>query len=367
MRILQINSAKEWGGGEVHTLTLCKELIVVGHQVVLACRKESAIDKQAKKLGVKTLNLPLSSAVDLFSAYKLAQFCKRNSIDIVHAHLGRDYWIVYLTKRLYDSVTVVFSRHLLFPIKKNNFHKMLYKSVALVIAVSKGVQDVIINSGYIAKDKVPVIYNGVDLKKYQAVSSMNSFRSEIGVKKETILIGMVGQISHLKGQDIFIQSIPYILREFEHCKFIMVGADHNQDRNIIRLKELARDLNVAENIVFLGYRPDVPKIIRNLNVFISASREEAFGISIVEALASQIPVVSTRTKGAMEIVEDGVNGILVNIEDPQALARAVVEILQNPELTRQFKENGKKRVEDFFCQKVMVKKVVDIYEMALMG
>ncbi|NLY75114.1 MAG: glycosyltransferase, partial [Firmicutes bacterium] len=98
MKILQVNSAKNWGGGEVYTINLCQKLIDKGYEVALACRPGSAINQTALKNGITVLELPLTGAADFRSAWKLSRYCRKNEIDIVHVHLARDYWIARYLK-----------------------------------------------------------------------------------------------------------------------------------------------------------------------------------------------------------------------------------------------------------------------------
>ena len=364
MRILQINSAKEWGGGEAHVLALCNELTARGHQVILACRKNSKIAKQSQLNGIRTHPAPLRSAADIVSAYQLAKLCQKQGISIVHAHLGRDYWIAYFIKFFYPSVKIVFTRHLLFPLKRGYFHKRLYQSAAAIIAVSQGVKKVILDTGFVEDKVVQVIHNGISLGEFQT-EEPSFFRTEIGVKETDFLIGVVGQLSEHKGQDIFLQSVPAILKECSNAKFVLVGSEFGDGSYQAGLLKLIAEQKVQDAVILAGRRTDIPQVMKSLDVFVSASRSEAFGMVIAEAMASGVPVVATCTAGAMEIIADKVDGLLVEMENPKALATAVVEILKKDSLFRQFKEKGKEKIAAQFSQQQMIDKIQELYQKIL--
>lgn len=360
MKILHINSANAWGGGEVHVALLCKELRNNGQDIVLACRPESPIDKKFRDMQFSVLNLPLKGAADLYSSFCLANYCRTNGIQILHIHLGRDYWLAFFTKMLYKDLKVVFTRHLLFPIKKNIFHEMMYRTADMVIAVSKAVEKVIANSGFVGSDKLTTIYNGISIGKF-ANAPQGCLRHELELDTTTPIIGIIGQISPHKGQDVFIRSIPSIVKKIPNSKFIIVGDDFRQGAYVQELKALATGLGIEEHVFFIGPRPNIPEIMKDLDVFVLASRNEPFGLVVVEAMAAGIPVVATAAGGVTEIIEHGKSGFLIPIDDDGMLAESVCKILQNPELAKKHSENAILRVRSLFSIESMTEQTMKIY------
>ena len=360
MKILHINSADAWGGGEAHVALLCKALSTNGHQIVLACRKASSIDNHFRQRQLSVLNLPLTGAGDLYSAFSLANYCRKHSIAIVHAHLGRDYWLAVLAKLFYKQLKIVFTRHLLFPIKNNIFHSILYRTADAVIAVSQAVAQVIANSGFVDPTKLVTIYNGIVVEKF-ADAPQGCLRHELGFDMTTNVIGMIGQVSPHKGQDVFIRSIPAILEKCPNSKFIIVGDDFKQGQYIEHLKNLAVQLGVAEHVAFLGQRQDIPEVMKDLNVFVLASKNEPFGLVVVEAMAAGIPVVATAAGGVTEIIEHEKSGFLFAIDDDYMLAEAVTKILRNPAIVHSINQQAKSRVRLLFSIESMTEQTMAIY------
>ncbi|MDO5577048.1 MAG: glycosyltransferase family 4 protein, partial [Fibrobacter sp.] len=354
MKILQVNSAKNWGGGEAYTINLCWNLISEGQDVRLACRPNSAISQIAREKKIPVIEYPLSGAIDFLSAFRLAQYCKKNGIQIVHAHLGRDYWITRYLKSFFPSVCLVFTRHVLKRIKSPAFYKWLLKKTDKVIAVSTAVKKNLLDQIQLPSEQVVTILNGIDINRFVMACS-GSLRKELGFDNKIKLVGMVGQVSSHKGSDLFIKSASLVSKKYSDVRFVIVGDDFQNGKYIGELKALSKDLSIENEVLFLGSRQDIPEIMKDLNVLVSASKEESFGLVIVEAMAASTSVVATNTKGAMEIVVNNKTGLLVDINQPAHLADAIVSLLKDERLTENLGKAGQERAFKEFDSERMIK------------
>jgi glycosyltransferase involved in cell wall biosynthesis len=349
--LLQINSAKNWAGGEVHVFLLSKELIALGEEVTLVCRSGSEIEKRFRAEDIPVVNLPLKGAADLKSARLLARYCREHNETIVHAHLGRDYWTALLAKVFNPDIKVVLTRHILVPLKKTIFHRWIYKKVDKIIAVSKAVAATLTQ---FPVAKVTVIYNGIDLDKFTAAKP-GKLRAELGLDNTTKIVGMVGHVSSHKGHDTFLKSIPAIQEKCPDAKFVVVGDDFRDGEYISQLKKLNDDVS------FLGPRTNIPEIMKDIDVLVVASLIEAFGLVTVEAMAAGVPVVATDIGGTSEIVTNGETGILFSPNNAAELATAVITLLTNQQLAQHFINKGQAKVNAMFSLKQMAAKTLEIY------
>lgn len=359
MRILQINSAKNWGGGEAHTHLVCKGLIKRGFEVTLACRPNSAIAKVFAQEGLKTMNFGLKNALDLVSGYKMAQFCCQNNITIIHAHLGRDYWLAAWAKLFYPPVQIVFTRHVLIPLKKSIFHCWLFSQASKIIAVSKVVEETVIDSNLVGKEKIITIYNGIDIEKF-STAPVGRLRREIDADSHTKLIGIIGQVSPHKGQDVLIKCLPLILRSRNDVRCVIIGGDFRNGTYIDQLKKLATDLGVDERVDFLGQRNDIHELLKDIDVFVLASQMEPFGLVVAEAMAAAVPVVATRFGGAAELVEDGITGLLVSYGDVEAMTSAIINLLDD-NLRESIIKEASAKVKTMCSQEKMISDLIKVY------
>jgi glycosyltransferase involved in cell wall biosynthesis len=176
--------------------------------------------------------------------------------------------------------------------------------------------------------KIAVVYNGINVEKFAAAPA-GTLRQELGLAATTKVVGMVGRVNPSKGHLTFFQSIPMILAQNPDTVFIVAGGG-----DIEELKKINSD------VYFLGERSDIPKIMKDLDVFVMASRNEPFGLVTVEAMASGTPVVAANSGGTAEIIVDGVNGLLFPPEDPARLAQAVIKVLTDNKLAGKLKAGG---------------------------
>ncbi|CUH94501.1 hypothetical protein P22_0567 [Propionispora sp. 2/2-37] len=340
IRVLQMNSMKIWGGGEVHVLLLCRHLMSLGDDVVLVCRSGSAIDQKAREDHIPVFNLPLKGAIDIKSAWAIANYCKENSIGIIHAHNGRDYWLASLAKFFYPRVKIVITRHILSPLKDSILHRWLYKKIDQVIAVSHIVGNRI---SVFPPEKITVIHNGIDIDKFSEAET-GTLRRELNLPAATKIVGMVGRVHPSKGHETFLQSIPEILSKHPNTVFVVVGGGEY----ISQLKEMNRDVH------FLGKRSDIPEVMKDLDVFVMASQNEPFGLVTVEAMAAGTPVVATNTGGTAEIILDDKSGLLIPPETPAKLSEAVAKILNDGKLATKLKEGGIERAKQYNINNMVV-------------
>lgn len=325
IKIMQMNSMNIWRGGEESVFLLCRELMSLNVRLVLACRSASPIDQRARTAKIPVINLPLRNAVDLESAWSLANYCRENSIDIIHAHNGRDYWLASLAKAFYPNVKVVITRHILAPLKKTLLHRWLYKKIDQAVAVSQAVKH---SLTVFPPGKVAVVYDGIDIQKYFAASP-GVLRKELKIAADTKIVGMVGQIHASKGHLTFIQSIPEILAVHPNTVFIVVGGGDSSELQ-----------KINSEVRFLGKRSNIPEIMKDMDIFVMASRNEPFGLVTIEAMSAGIPVVGSNSGGTAEIITDGESGLLVEPDDASKLAQAVIRILTDEKLATKLKEGG---------------------------
>jgi glycosyltransferase involved in cell wall biosynthesis len=360
MKILHINSSDNWGGGEVYTINLCNKLRVKGHEITLACRQDSAIKKIASGNNLNVLELHLYGAIDIISAFNLYRYCKKKSIDIIHAHLARDYWIAGYVKFFFPEIHIVFTRHLLKPIQPTFFHERLFKKVDMIIAVTDAVNNSLATQNLFPADRIITIYNGIDTSLFASAKS-GILRKELALDRNVKLVGMVGQISVHKGSSLFINSAAIVCQQYPDAIFIIVGDDFKNGKYIDELKQLSVRLGIADKVMFLGMRTDVPAIMKDLDIFVLASRNEPFGLVLTEAMAAGTPVIATNAGGAAEIVIDNKTGILVDVNKKASLPDAIISLLKDEKTAQALAKSGQKRAFEKFDLGRMVDEIISVY------
>jgi glycosyltransferase involved in cell wall biosynthesis len=174
---------------------------------------------------------------------------------------------------------------------------------------------------------------------------------------------MVANLRQAKGYEYFVQSARAVVDVIPESYFLAVG--ETAEAMLARLQDLVRQLKLDARVSFLGFRKDIPGILRDLDVFVLTSTSEGLSISTIEAMAAGKPVVVTRSGGPEEIVEDGITGYLVPPADAGALAARVCEILRNPEFGRCLGSRAQAAVAGKFSLQGMVEQYESLYQRCL--
>ena len=220
--------------------------------------------------------------------------------------------------------------------------------------------------GSSAWDKSVTILNAVDLEAFNPQVSDELFRRQLGVPPDGVVVGMVGRIGLGKGHVHFIDAAIRLLRGGTKAQFVIVG-DAQIPEESARLELLHRQVKeaqVEDRIRFLGFRHDMPQVMRGLDILVLASDAEPCGRVLFEAMASGRAIVATDSGGTPEIVRDGSEGLLVPPRDPDALAAAIRKVVEEPAFRQRLGQAGAHRARQEFSVGRYVTRVMDVYEAA---
>jgi glycosyltransferase involved in cell wall biosynthesis len=331
LKILQISSAQSLGGGERHLADLANGLAGRGHEVYVALRPNSPLIHELKGLLSENITiLPLRNSLDAQSARDLSRLVHRNGIQIVHAHMARDYPLAAYAARRNPGTRLIVTRHVLFPL--NRLHRITLSRAARIIAVSRAVAAQLQADAIVPADKISVVLNGIDTARFvsaKATSNRSQFLDSWQLPGEGLLVGTIGELSPLKGQEEFLRAAAIVLKQFPNTHFIIAGIDHSgEGKQRKSIEQSIQDLNLSAHVSLVGWVADLADLYCALDVFASASHTESFGLAIAEAMASGTAVVATETEGACELIKADETGLLVPIGNVDKLAEAILLLLK---------------------------------------
>lgn len=331
MKILQLNSARNTGGGERHLVDLTTALAARGHEVHLACASCSPLIETFTNLKIPFLEIPLRHALDVKSAWRLRRFIDEENFEIVHAHLARDYPLATLAVLGNNQAKLILTRHLTLPLKP--FHRLTFRRSSRIIAVSHAVARSL--QPLAAKDKIKVIHNGINTARFNRESATkNDLRSSFAPRADFVF-GFVGELRPHKGVEDFLRAAAIIVNDFPAACFLICGADPTPaQKHFHQIVTLIEKLNLASHVHLIGWLEQTETFYHAIDAFVSPSRVEPFGLVIIEAMASRLPVIATRTDGAREIIENQVSGLLVDISDVEDLAAKMRLLITDTDLCR---------------------------------
>lgn len=226
-----------------------------------------------------------------------------------------------------------------------------------LIAVSKAIEHKLVDEERI-QAPVRLIYNGVDLSRYDHQAPCCTLPEEYGLEPGSAIVGVVARLEPEKGHPTLLEAWPAVLRAAPHTYLLIVGEGSRREA----LEAQARDLGIARRVVFTGRRDDIPAVTAALDVAVLPSYREAQGLTILEAMALSRPVVASNVGGIPEMITDGVTGLLVPPHDADALAQAIVRLLLDHPYADTLARAGHDMVHDRFCIELMVSAVQTIYD-----
>lgn len=229
-----------------------------------------------------------------------------------------------------------------------------------VVAVCESARQAEIKHTRVSPDKVIIIYNAINTTAFSATNpqAVAQIRHTFSISEDTLLVGAVGRLHPQKGLSDLLVAIAQVRAQVSPIRLLLVGDGELRSE----LEAQARLLGLSDIVTFAGIRMDVPEILAALYVFAFPSLWEGLPLAVLEAMAAGLPVVATRVGGIPEVVEDGVTGLLVPPRAPEALAEAIIALLQDRERAGAMGQAGRARVERYFSVERMVQETEALYE-----
>lgn len=294
-------------------------------------------------------------------SYKLARLIRKEQVDIVHVNtLIRTGLEAIFAARLTNTPSIC---HLRSTCEWSRLERKVAFMVSKFICLTNDAMK--IYAKYTDKDKLVMVYNGIDLKKNSPGHDLKDVKVELGISPGSKVVGLVGRIADGKGQDIFLKAAKLVVSKCPETKFLIVGDVLTEDQKKFKngLFALSDELGIAGNVIFTGWRQDALDVIANMDILVQASTwfPEGFGRTCVEAMALEVPLVVTNIPGPSEIVVNDETGFVVPPGDVEGMADAILTLLTNKPLSDKFAKNGRKRAEELFDLNKTVKQIENVY------
>ncbi len=361
LRVLHVDTASTWRGGEAQVLLLSQGLQSRGHQVGIVAQPGSLLAERARGAGLVVYPLRMRGEGDLWALLKLSRLISGFKPHILHLHTSHAHTLGLLAAMLSPGPKLVVSRRVDFHLRRTPFKGFKYGSgVKRYLAVSRRIRDVLIEDG-VEPQRVEVVYSGLDLAHLQ-IGDGDRWRRKLSIGPDGFLVGNVASLAPHKAQTYLLQAAQEVLSKFPKVRFVLVGEGELAGE----LRREIRDLNLEGKVILTGFQRDMASLYAALDLFVLSSYLEGLCTSLLEAMFYGVPLVATRTGGIPEIVEDGVNGWLVPPRDAEALARAIKRLLIDRELAQRFSTQGKIMVRKFGIQET-VRKTEEVYQKVLKG
>jgi glycosyltransferase involved in cell wall biosynthesis len=327
---------------------------------VVCLRERGVLADELESAGVPVDVIPLRSRLSPTGVFRLAAHMRKHEIDIVHSHMYRSNVPATFAARLAGTPVVVCQVHNVDTWESRRQRAMdrfLCRWRDAIIGVSERVRGDVLRNLRVPPDMARVVYNGVDIARFQDRSGRDATRAELGLAAETVVIVYHGRLVEQKNPDALLRVAERIAATRHDVLLLVVGDGPCR----ARMESEAREKGFAGAVRFLGRRDDIPRLLAASDIAVLPSFKEGFSNALIEALAAGLPVVATDVGGNAEAVETGRSGHIVPSGDMDALLEAVARLTDDADTRRRMGLEAAQRAE-FFSLDKMVHNVEGLYE-----
>lgn len=367
MKVCHLISGDLWAGPEVQVHALLVSLATVPYLDISAIiLNEGRLSENLRKaeLDVKVIEESKHSFFGLLSL--ISKKLKGKEIDILHTHRYKENVLGGLLKRKCKVKHLVQTVHgidepfkgikrlkvELYTKLNNYFTKNYFDKV---LTVSFDIQKKL--SRMIARDKLITIHNAINTSRLRVERPASEVKAEFKISKDAPIIGSVGRMVPIKGYDVFLETAKLILEVNPEIQFILAGDGPLKSE----LEESATNMGLESAVKFIGFRNDILDIINCFDIFVLSSYHEGIPIVLLEAMALNKAIVSTRVGGIEEIIEDNISGFLVESGDAEGIASVCMKLLDNAQIRGKVATEAKKRVAEEFTVEIQKERVLKFY------
>ncbi|HET8823555.1 MAG TPA: glycosyltransferase [Terriglobales bacterium] len=355
------------GGTETQAVELARRMDPAKYDVTLAClRKEGPLLERLNGSAVNVVEFHPQGGIDsprgLYQLARMAAYLRRGKFDVVHAH---DLWsnmIGVVAGKLAGVPVIVTSQRDLshgdwYQGSRKKWLRRAQNASSAVVTNARMIREGLISEEGLAGDKVRVVYNGVDLERFEPSPSKRA-KLFTGMER-TKLIVLVGNMhTDVKGHPTLMAAAPEVVSRFPQARFILVG-DGEKRKDF---EAAAQAAGVGTNFMFLGRRNDVADILAACDIAVLPSAAEGMPNAVLEYMAAGLPVVASAVGGNLEVIADGETGLLVPAGDPAALSAALSRLLADDVLALRLARKGRELVEQRFSFERLTREVGALYE-----
>jgi len=354
MRIIHSEAATSFGGQEHRVF---KEMVAMrerGHHLEAICQPDAELTERLREVGFVVHTLFMDGTINIVrGVFAIKKILLAGQFDVLNTHSRQDTLIAAPAGRLAKVPLIVRTRHLASLVGSLLTYTWLPHRVT---TVSHHVRRQLLGRG-VPSDHVKAIYTPVVLTPRLAHSSL---RDELKLSADAILVGCVAVLRPNKGHLELINAMLPLLRTRPKLHLVVAGGGSPVFE---QLQAHITHSGLGERVHLLGTRRDVPNVLAGLDIFCLATRQEAMGTAFIEAAASGLPVIGTDVGGVGEMMQPGVTGLLVLLDDAQALQNALIQLIDSPALRKKMGQAGYDRVhtEGIFTTETLAKRTEGIY------
>lgn len=355
------------GGSERVVLDICRGMnrdVFEPFVVSLYCGELSG---EFDKIQVWNTCLDKKDGVDFPLMLRLANILRNKKIDVINAHHFSPFIHSYLGSMM-NRCSLIYTDHTVHEIRKIPSYwamigTLLLKTCYAVIGISNGCTRQLMETFHVPDHKAITILNAIDMDRFEHPIDRESKRQELHLNPEDKVVGIVGNLREQKNHVNLLRAFRIITKNSTTTKLMVIGDGPMRDQ----LHGLAKELGIEANVLFLGARLDTVELYQAMDIYCLSSHYEGLPLTILEAMASKVPIVATDVIGINDVVIKGETGLLVEPDNPEKLAQAALSLLDQPQKGFRLAENGYHYVYAHHRMEPWVKMHERVFRMAAQG
>ena len=363
IKLMQITHDLAIGGLQQVVVTICRCINREKFDVSVLCLRDlGPFAKEIEEMGIEVhfLSQP-GNGTDYFSFFKVAKILKKKQIDVIHTHNTQPFVDGTLGALLSGrEMTIVHTDHARdFPDKRRYMlaEWLMSHFTYKVVGVSAHTSRNLIRYEKISPQKVMTIPNGIDDLKFAIEIDGTKKKQELGLPDCGLIIGLGVRLTRQKGIEYLLKAMPTILEEFPDTAMVIAGEGPLEEE----LRRDAFSLGIDKSVHFIGPRLDMPELLKLFDLYVLPSLWEGMPMVLLEAMAAGCPVVATDVGGISKVIEHGINGLIVRPRNPEELAEAVIKLLTDEKLRKEFAQNGLMKFRQKFSADIMTRQYEQLY------
>ena len=359
--ILEVCFSPDLGGLELYMQNCAKDLSA-DFDVLSVINKNSKLKNYFENSDYSFVELKRKNSFSIALIWKLSKIIDEHKTDIIHFHWTKDLPVIVFAKLLSkQKPKIIQTRHMTMTRFKNDFyHKFLYKNVDTIICVTKELENQI--QKFISSDirpKTEVLYLGVKDAYYFSKQEIQKQKEELKVEN-SFMVGFVGRINEPKGQYLLIEAMKELIKQGLDIKAYFVGSAMDESY-LYLLKQKVKDYELEDKIFFLGFIKEPNKFMQTCDVIVAASKNETFGLVVIEAMNNKTAVIASKNGGFLEIIDDEKNGLLFENQNSKDLASKIEVLYKNNDYKNLIALNGKQKVNEIFNHDKQFEKLKSLF------
>lgn len=360
-RIVHVVLSLSPGGTERLVIEICRRLLPAVQPLVCCLDEPGEWASELAAAGVPVHALRRRPGFHPFLARQIANLAAGHRASVIHCHHYSPYVYGALATLLRRDASLVYTEHGRLSdagpsSKRRLVNPWLARIPGRIFAVSNDLKRHMVDEGF-PHNRVEVIHNGIDVGQHTETHDRDAVRAELGIPADSFVIGAVGRLDAVKNFSVLIRAFAMVRRDL-NALLVIVGSGPESER----LAAEARTLSLGDSVRFVGYRADARRVMHAFDVYANSSQYEGVSLTILEAMAAELPIVATRVGGNPEVVLEDETGVLVPPDSADSLAEAFLALATDPARRRQFGHAGGVRVRNAFSIDRMVVDYLRVYE-----